>query len=507
MPSEIGAIRPLPSLPPPRSQASAVEVPLQLLRSLGDLLPPGSSATAEVLGVKAAQASFQLLLRLTLADGRQTIATAESPQPLAQGSQLNIAALSPTRLAASLLAQRSEAPLTQIDLDQLPPGTLLQGKVLSSERIESQPAQQPLYRVLLRVLDSPLAERVLSLESARPLSVGSLLSAQVQASQALLFLPPSARMERLEIGRQLATQQGRQAALPALFDALRGLDQADGLPSGLRQAVDSLLAGLPDARQLADPRGLAQALLHSGGFLESGLLHGAPGQHDFKANLLRLIATLLPSQATINPALLASLGDGNRLPALLRGTLGQIGGRGEEAAFPLSSRLLAGLQESGDLETLLKLAAAAVARLQTHQLSSLAQSDRLPDGTLLTTWQTEIPMRQQSSVTPLQVRIQQEDRSAAQEQQGEMIWHVELAFDLDSLGPLQVQASLARGAVSSQLWAERESTASLIDHELDNLRQRLCDAGLSVNQLSCRQGKPPRGERTAVEQRWVDEQA
>jgi DNA-binding winged helix-turn-helix (wHTH) protein len=70
-----------------------------------------------------------------------------------------------------------------------------------------------------------------------------------------------------------------------------------------------------------------------------------------------------------------------------------------------------------------------------------------------------------------------------------------------------VQAQLVRERFSSQLWAERSSTVSLIDAQLDNLRQRLNAAGIQVGDISCSQGIPPRGPRTTLEQRWVDETA
>ncbi|MNZ67820.1 Flagellar hook-length control protein FliK [compost metagenome] len=510
MPSAIGVTPPLPPSTSPRASQLPAELTLRLARSLGELLPPGQSATAEVLAVKEAQASFQLLLRLTMADGRQTLATAESPRALPQGSSLNIAALSPTSLAATLLSSSNEPPLDAIDLQQVPTGTLLQGKVLSSEPLDQAEARQPAYRILLRVLNTPLAGRQLSLNSAHPLPIGSLLSAQVQASQMLRFLPLSSRLERLDLSRQLAGQQSRQAALPALFDALQGLKQGSDLPQGLRTAVDNLLAGLPDARQLSDPDGLAQALQRSGGFLEARLLQGLAAQGDFKANLLRLVAQLLPALGATGPALPGSgrpAGPERALPALPRSVFGVPGARTEDGGFPLPGRLILDPRDDGGLEALLKLASAALARLQTHQLSSLVQSETLPDGTLLNTWQMEIPLRQQRSLVPIQVRIQEEQRQKDREPKGEILWHLELAFDLDTLGPLQIQACLAQGTLSSRIWAELGSTVSLIESELGHLRQRLGDAGLTVNQLSCSQGKPPRSQRTAVEQRWVDENA
>lgn len=524
MPSEIGASRPLPPSPPPRSAPSSAELTLKLAQSLGDLLPPGEKAQAEVVSVRDTQVSFQLLLRLTLASGQQTLVSAESSQALPQGSTLQLSALSQTNLAAVLLTQGAagQAPLESLDLDLLPVGTLLQGKVDASQLIAQGKADQAVYKVLVSLLNTPLAGRQIALESPHPLPLGSLLSTRIQGEQALQFLPLTSRLDQLDLSRQLAGQQSRQGSLEGLFNALQGTGRGQALSPELRQAVDKLLTALPDARQLGDAKGVAQAIQQSGVFLEAQLLRGAEGlPQDIKGNLLRLIAQLLPVQNGTATSVLANL-PGNALagannlaqslPAFVRnalGILGQTGGRTPPpVSFPLPSRLTHQLEEDGDLESLLKLAAAAVARLQTHQLSSLAQNEVLPDGTLLNTWQMEIPMRQQHQLVPLQVRIQQEERqSGEREQARDTLWRVELAFDLDPLGPLQAQATLSQGSIASQLWAERSSTASLIDRELGHLRQRLNDAGLTVGELSCSQGKPPQGARTTVEQRWVDETA
>jgi len=66
---------------------------------------------------------------------------------------------------------------------------------------------------------------------------------------------------------------------------------------------------------------------------------------------------------------------------------------------------------------------------------------------------------------------------------------------------------LIRGSLSSQLWAERAESANLIARELVHLRERLIASGLTVGELACRQGTPPQGPRTALEQRWIDETA
>ncbi|MDD0843830.1 flagellar hook-length control protein FliK [Pseudomonas sp. Gutcm_11s] len=514
--AEISSTRPLPAATPTTRPAAnpAADLAVKLLQPLEGMLAAGETAKAEVLAAKETAQSFQLLLKLTLDSGKQATLEASSSRPLAQGTTLAVTALSETRLAVALQGGDTRL-LTSLDLDQLPVGTLLQGKVESREQIAQLKAQQTLYRVVVNLLNTSLSGSKLSVETPLPLPIGSLLTAQVQGSQNLAFLPLSGRLDQLVLGQQLAAQQSRQGSLEGLFKGLQGMAQQDGLPSELRTSIDKLLGLFPDGKQLSSPDGLAKAMEQSGVFLEAKMLGGQAQQlpQDLKASLLRLVAQLLPNLpgGAPMPAASASNALAQALPSFVRnalGALGQVSLRQQAMSFPLPSRLLQSMDEEADLETLLKLAAAAVSRLQTHQLSSLAQTQVTPEGNLLTTWQLELPMRNQHDVVPLQVKLQREESGAeTRKEQKETLWRIDLAFDLYPLGPLQVQAQLLRGSLSSQLWAERADTALLIDQELDNLRQRLLGAGLEVGELSCRQGMPPQGPKTHLEQRWVDETA
>jgi len=520
--SEISATRPTPAVTPTtRPNTSVTDAAVKLLQPLGDLMAVGDSANAEVVSVKDLAQNFQqVLLRLTLNSGQQTTVQATTHQPLVPGGTVTVTALSDTRLSVLMQAAAGGNPLTSLDSDALPTGTVIQGKVVSTQVFVQPQTAQALNKVIVSLLNTPLAGSKLQLETPLNLPVGSLLTAQVQDNQSLRFLPLSGRLDQLELGQQLASQQSRQGSLEGLLKALQGLSGKNGLPEGVRGSIDKLLGALPDGAQMSDSKGVAQALEKSGMFLEAKLLggQGAGLPQDMKANLLRLIAQLLPSL----PAGGAALSPNNvgstlaqALPVFLRnalGALGQAGVKQQGLSFPLPSKLQQEMENEDDLEGLLKLAAAAVSRLQTHQLSSLAQSQLTPEGNLLTTWQLEIPMRNQQDLVPLQLKMQREDAQEKQEKNGkkgaqEPVWRIELAFDLAPLGPLQVQAQIARGSLTSQLWAEKASTARLIDTELGTLRERLTAAGLTVGELACQQGVPPQGPRTTLEQRWIDETA
>lgn len=493
---------------------------LRLLQSQPGLLAPGETARAEVLSLRQVGQDFQLLLRLTLANGTQTQLQASASQPLPQGSQVTVAQTDSNRLTVLLQQANANtiATLTRLDTDKVPVGTLLQGKVLTSQALAMPPGEAASFRSLVSLLNSAQSGATLTIDSPRPLPVGSLLSAQVQGDQSLRFVPLSGRQDQLAIAQQLGTQQSRQASLSGLLNALQQITRDPGANAELKTSAERLLASLPEARQLGDAKTLAQALNNSGAFLEAKLLGGGGAGlvPDLKAQLVRLVAQAfpdLPSSALSNPATAATLAQA--FPAIARGALGMLDRNSPRpGTFPLPSRLLQSLEAEGDLQQLLRLAAAAISRLQSHQLASLQQTGVTENGNLQTTWQTEIPIRHGQEFVPLQVKLQQEqtpeqhaDAQRSQRDPLESLWRIELAFDLPPLGPLQVQAQLSQGRLSGHLWAEQQQTAQLIERQLGTLRERLVARGLDVGELECHPGIPPQGPRTRLEQRWVDENA
>lgn len=517
-------ILPLPPTTPAVARPQVGEL-LKLLTPVEGLIGTGQSAKAEVLSLKQADQTFQLLLKVTLDSGRQTTVQATSNLPLAQGTSLAITQPSAGNLAITVqqAIASSVATLTRIDTAQLPVGTLLQGKVVTSQALPQTPGQAAVFRSMVSLLNTALSGSTLTIDSPQPLRIGTLLSALVQDSQTLKFVPLSSRQEQLAVSQQLVGQQSRQGSLDGLLKLLQSLPADSQTSQDLRAAVDKLLAGLPDVQQLSTPKGLAMALANSGMFLEAKLLTGqnptlAP---DMKADLLKLIAQLtpgLPGNTNLN-AIIAANTLAQAMPSFVRnalGMLGQVSAKPLPGGFPLPDRLLQSQDGEGDLEHLLRLAAAAVSRLQSHQLSSLEQTGVTDDGRLLSTWQLEIPMRNLQDIVPLQVKFQREEAPEKEPQPNErrderepkqQLWRVDLAFDMEPLGPMQIQAQLIAGSLSSQLWAERPYTADLIENNLFALRQRLLDSGLNVGDLDCHHGTPPQGNQTRLDHRWVDETA
>lgn len=276
--TEINSLGAQSAIAPQVAKAAMTGELLRLLQPQPGLIAPGETAKAEVMSLRQLGVDFQLLLRLTAANGTQTQVQTTASQPLAPGSQLLLSQADSHRLA--VMVQQANAnnvtTLTRLDTSQVPIGTLLQGKVLSNQALPVNPGETASFRALVSLLNSSQAGATLSIDSPRPLPVGSLLSALVQGDQSLRFVPLSGRQDQLLISQQLANQQARQASLPGVLSALQQLASDPDTGSQLRASAERLLASLPDARQLSDPKGVAQALSNSGGFLEAKLLAGLP---------------------------------------------------------------------------------------------------------------------------------------------------------------------------------------------------------------------------------------
>ncbi|MBH3437118.1 flagellar hook-length control protein FliK [Pseudomonas luteola] len=506
--ADIGTIRPASAPVVPTRAALPAEPVVRITLPTESPLLPGETAQAQVVALKQSLQSFQLLLQLTLANGRQLTLPAESTSPLPTGSLLNIMALSSTRLAVQIEA-KAETPLKSLDTKALPPGTLLQTRVVSSQPADASEGQIS-FKSVVTLLNGALAGKQLIIESLNALKPGSLITVAVRDAQQVALVPSSGRLDQIELGHLLTAQFQRQGSLAQLFQALPLLTDSPATRGVLRDTLGQLLASVPEVEELKNPNVVKSLFERSGILLERHLISGETERlpQDYKTLLLRLIGQL--SQTTTTSTFPPQVGVPN-LPGSLRNALTALGqGNPKHAAlsFPLPSRIVSSLLQGGmELEELLKLATAALSRLQTHQLSGVEQTQHYSDGSMLLTWQGELPMRNGERITCLQYKLQEERPSKSASELRDSIWKLDLAFDLEPLGNMQVEAKLARGTLSSQFWAEQKETAALITHELEHFKERLLEAGLLVGELQCTLGKPVRGLRTHIEERWIDENA
>lgn len=509
MPSEISTtnIQPTVSTPSRQTAVEAANV-LRLLQDLPQSIVDGQKLQAQIVAAKQAGQVFEVLLKMALPDGKQTTLPAQVNQILAPGQQVTLTAISQSQFTLTPALDKLTPALTRLDLAQLPSGTIIQAKVINLE-----PLAQGNFRATLSLNNTALAGQSVIIETPKALALNSVVTARVEGSFQLQFIPSSNTTDRLNIQQELLSQFNRQGSLGQALQQLQTVGSSSNLSSEGQKIVQQLLSSLPNIGDKLTTAQLTELIKNSGTQLEQRLLTDAAAtQQDLKASLLRLIGQILPNQTGSNPLLTSAQASiaSQALPQLLR----EIGGinlsqmREQALRFPLARGILQKLDNPNDLGALLRIAAAAISRLQTHQLSSLGQTYTTPEGTQLTTWQMEIPMRDQDTVIPLQLKFQQEQSSEEQDKEKkEPIWRLELSFELEPLGPLHVQVNLQNEEISSKLWAESAQTAIYVNKELHVLRDKLLAAGLNIKELECLQGTPPAAPKAAIEQRWIDDLA
>ncbi|UJJ31118.1 flagellar hook-length control protein FliK [Halopseudomonas maritima] len=516
-----------------------------------------------------ANGQFELLLRISkqhlgTAPATTTLPTS-SPQPLPSGSQLLIQAVAQNQLMAALQPSATNPagpPLTRLDPQQFPPGSQLQARVVEQQPLPASDGKIARYQLVAELVQQSPSQTLLQLTSSRPVAPGTLLNATVGNQGELRVQSAGEQLRQADLLQGLREALQRQGSAEPLLARLQTLvSNPQPLPAvpQLHQAIQNVLNQIVSAPQLTTASGVANAVAQSGAFLESNLAQlanilgrqAAAGSPTATADSVTAAttATTEPASRPANPLpaldkllpLLASLASpgaaeplaGADLKGALLGLLvtlqqqmppgslqtaglppgpwqqavqaAQQQSAGKPGLFPLPSRALQALGESGDLGSLLRLTAALLSRIQHHQLQSMGQTQVFSDGSTQTTWQLEIPLRDGQQFNHVQMRIQRDSPAPDREHPDPVpVWEVRLAFNLDHLGNLQAIARLRDDRISSELWAEQQSTLALLHSELDTLRDRLLAKGLDVGEISCHCGTPP-APRQAVQQTWIDE--
>ncbi len=146
---------------------------------------------------------------------------------------------------------------------------------------------------------------------------------------------------------------------------------------------------------------------------------------------------------------------------------------------------------SGALNGLLAQVEGAVYRVQVNQLQAVSSHEAGPPS-----WHLEVPVRHGEQGHVLELRIERE--RAARQGSRDDTWSVDLALNLEEMGPVHARITVTGAIVSTGLWASRPATAALFERNMDELRGRLAGAGLNVGSIHCHRGTAPRARDAAA---------
>jgi len=134
------------------------------------------------------------------------------------------------------------------------------------------------------------------------------------------------------------------------------------------------------------------------------------------------------------------------------------------------------------LDQLIRQVESSLARTQLHQLNTLQDQD---SGKLA--WSMEIPVQQEDETHLVKLDIEKE----SDKQEGEAAVTVNLAVNLESLGPVYARITLVGNNVSVVFWAEQEYTFTLANNSVHELQSNLEKSGFQSPKINCHHGQPP----------------
>ncbi|MEC7547149.1 MAG: flagellar hook-length control protein FliK [Pseudomonadota bacterium] len=165
-----------------------------------------------------------------------------------------------------------------------------------------------------------------------------------------------------------------------------------------------------------------------------------------------------------------------------------------------SARAFSGLSSDDGLrpETI-RLLQTALAQTESEQVRLIQTQD---------TSQFQIPLlwRDMTELRQALLSAKRDDHSDANGKTSERKsrWQITLHFDLDNLGPLDIELDLCPPAVAAVFWSDTPATLSELNTALQPLRETLTALGAEVGELKARHGRKPPGAQPVVRHSLVD---
>ena len=154
-------------------------------------------------------------------------------------------------------------------------------------------------------------------------------------------------------------------------------------------------------------------------------------------------------------------------------------------------------------DVLLRQVKGALNRLTLHQLASQPVSRE--SGTPAPLLSFEIPILHGNQASVFQFRIEEDTQTSRDEKQQSVgkRWLVQMAFDIEGLGPMVCQIALTGQRTSVTFWAEWENTLEQTKAHFNYLETVLSEMGLTVNKIQGHLGIPA-SDKTLLHNQLVD---
>ena len=147
-----------------------------------------------------------------------------------------------------------------------------------------------------------------------------------------------------------------------------------------------------------------------------------------------------------------------------------------------------------------RLLQSALAHIELEQLQRLQQGNDQ--------WQLNIPLlvRQDQQLQEVRMQLFKESEEQGQDDPGrkKIRWRIHLHFDLNNLGPLDVEVDMRMPKMAVTFWSTHSTTLAEIQTTLPPLRSKLSQLGVEVETLTARHGRLPEKQRNQIHTSLVD---
>ncbi|KZY96161.1 hypothetical protein A3746_11215 [Oleibacter sp. HI0075] len=277
---------------------------------------------------------------------------------------------------------------------------------------------------------------------------------------------------------------------------------ASGASESLRQSVST------DNSAITRP-----SLLSAIETLQKQLSSDSPANSETSAAQLAALLSSSPASSTASSILQSSpIIPGDNLKGLLLFILGRsqnhpastsegAAGSATMAAARSGAQTnpLAGALNEGLRPETFRLLQTALSQTESEQVRLVQTQDT-------TQYQVPLMWRDNDTIKQDLLCLKRDDDQGAPEdgQKKQSRWQLTLHFDLETLGPLDIELDLCPPAVSATFWSETSDTLSEIQQALRPLRETLTLLGADVGELRARHGRKLPGEQPVIRHSLVD---
>jgi len=237
---------------------------------------------------------------------------------------------------------------------------------------------------------------------------------------------------------------------------------------------------------------------------QSSTATGTAAAETTTAQLVALLGAISANAAPQNALSTATNIPGDNLKGLLLFILGRTQSNAANAADANAGTSSTAATRPGAINEGLRpetfrLLQAALAQTESEQVRLVQTQD---------TTQFQIPLMWRDNDTVRQdllcMKRDEDGNTSYDDQTKKSRWQITLHFDLETLGPLDIELDLSPPAVSATFWSETSDTLSEIQQALRPLRDTLTALGADVGELRARHGRKHPGEQPVIRHSLVD---